>query len=310
MKRSIWYALLVFTIVLAACGSPTPATLPVSPAATTPAAEAVVTQPSAPNLASTKAPPTDATIATPAMSVASQGEDLQRLFTTHHAWQWVKSIDNSGQEIAVAQPARYTLAFFVADGTVSVKADCNTASGKFDADDRGRLSITLGPLTQAACSPGSLSEQFVKELGAVQSYLFDGDQLVLEWQMDDSVRMRFAKAESAPAPTARPRPMATLTPQPATTLEFNVDLVGCRAAPTAEKPGGIVLLFRFEPTGAPGPYRYFDRDENKEVTELYERPAAKGSGVVVSWAVQAGDGQLREKKINYAASRFAEFGCK
>jgi hypothetical protein len=104
--------------------------------------------------------------------------------------------------------------------------------------------------------------------------------------------------------------VATVPPKPATTLNFNVDLVGCRNTPTAQKPGGIVLLFRFEPTGASGPYRYFDVDEGKEVGELYERPASKGSGVVVTWAVQSADGQRLQKKLDYAASRFGDFGCK
>ena len=227
-----------------------------------------------------------------------------------NAWQWVRSTDNSGKETKVPAPGKYTLQFFLADGKVAVKADCNNASGSFTADAHN-LTITLGPMTRAACPPGSLSDQFIKELGEVQTYLFDGSDLILG-RKADSGSMRFAKAAAAgtPTATAKPRVAPTVAAKPATTLTLNVDLVGCRNAPTQEKPDGIVLLFRFEPAGAPGPYRYFDVDEGKEVTELYERAASKGSRVIVTWAVQAADGQRLEKKQDYAPSRFADFGCK
>ncbi len=225
-------------------------------------------------------------------------------------WQWAKSTDSSGKETKVNQPDKYTLQFFSADGKVAVKADCNTASGSFTADGHN-LTFSLGPLTLAACPAGSLSDQFIKELGEAQSYLFDGDNLIVDWKLD-SGSMRFAKAgsaASAPTATAKPRVVPTMAAKPATTLDFIADLVGCRLAPTKEKPGGIVLLFRFEPKGAAGPYRYFDVDAGKEVTVLYERPASLGSGVIVTWAVQSADGQRREKKSDYAASLFAKFGC-
>ncbi len=188
------------------------------------------------------------------------------------------------------------------------------------ADDHS-LSIALAPTTQAACPPGSLSDQFSKSLGQVQSYLFDGDNLILQEKMDSGT-LRFtavnvpltatasATATATITATLKPWPTATPPVKPATTLDFKVDVVGCRNTPTAEKPGGILLLFRFEPTGAPGPYRYFDADEDKEVPQLYERPASLGSRVIVTWAVQAADGQRLEKKQDYDAGSFAEVGCK
>jgi heat shock protein HslJ len=222
----------------------------------------------------------------------------------------MRSTDNGGKETRVAAPEKYTLQFLPADGKVTVRADCNNAAGSFLADAHN-ISISFGPLTQAACPPGSLSDQFIKEVGEVQSYLFDGNDLILGRKLD-SGSMRFAKASSVAAPTttAKPRVVATVAPMPATTLNFNVDLVGCRNAPTTEKPGGIILLFRFEPVGAPGPYHYFDVDAGKEVAELYERPASKGNGVIVTWAIQSADGQRLQKKLDYAASRFGNFGCK
>ncbi len=310
MKRTkLYMSLALVMVVSVACGNATPAPAPQSSATQAPAvvpATPAATQPAAPasTLVPTKAPPTLGVTATN----APMPDSVLKLVDT--AWQWVRSTDNGGKETKVAAPEKYTLQFFLADGKVAVRADCNNASGSFTADAHN-LTISLGPMTRAACPPGSLSDQFIKELGEVQTYLFDGSDLILG-RKADSGSMRFAKAASATAPaaTAKPRVVPTVAAKPATTLTLNVDLVGCRNAPTKEKPDGIVLLFRFEPAGAPGPYRYFDVDEGKEVTALYERAASLGSRVIVTWAVQAADGQRLQKKQDYAPSRFADFGCK
>jgi heat shock protein HslJ len=306
VKRSMWCVMFVIVMLFnVACGgaTPAPASQPPTAAASAAAAAQPTTAP-AQALVPTKVPPMAAATAT---NVPIPDSVLKLVDTT---WQWVKSTDNNGKVTEVKQPEKYTLQFFLADGKVAVKADCNNAAGSFTADAH-TLSITLGPTTAAACPPGSLSDQFLKELGEVQTYLFDGADLIVGWKMDTgSMRFTQAAAAGAPTATAKPRVVATVPPKPATTLDFIADLVGCRNAPTAEKPGGIVLLLRFEPTGAPGPYHYFDVDEGKEVPQLYERPASKGAGVIVTWAVQSADGQRLEKKSNYAAGSFAAFGCK
>ena len=61
-------------------------------------------------------------------------------------------------------PANYTIEFFLADGKVTVKADCNNVLGSFTAD-ASNLTITLGPSTMAACPPGSLDSEYVKAIG-------------------------------------------------------------------------------------------------------------------------------------------------
>ncbi len=315
MKRTMLYSVLVFVLLLsAACGSPTPTPAPQAsatqaPAPTTAAPAVAATPPAAPTptLAPTEAPSTEAP---PTLTVTATNAPMPDsvLKLAGATWQWTRSTDSSGKQTKVAAPGKYTLQFFPADGKVAVKADCNNAAGSFTADAQN-ISISLGPTTLAACPPGSLSDQFIKELGEVQTYLFDGADLILGTNAGGSMRFTKAGSASAPTATAKPRVVATVAPIPATTLKFNVDLVGCRNAPTTEKPGGIVLLFRFEPTGAPGPYRYFDVDAGKEVTELYERPAEKGSGVIITWAVQSADGQRLQKKQDYAASRFSDFGC-
>ena len=101
----------------------------------------------------------------------------------------------------------------------------------------------------------------------------------------------------------------TMEYKPATTLDFDVKLIGCKNNPTTEKPGGVILTLQFQPIGGTEPYRYFDVDEGKEVTQTYERAGSKGSGTIVAFAVLSADGQGKEKKIQFPPSSFGPAGC-
>jgi heat shock protein HslJ len=90
-----------------------------------------------------------------------------------------------------ADPAQYTVEF-LADGTLSIKADCNNASGTYTSEGSS-LSIVLGPMTLAACPPESLSDEFLQNLGIAASYLFEGDDLFIATQMDVAI-MKFTPA--------------------------------------------------------------------------------------------------------------------
>ena len=104
-------------------------------------------------------------------------------------------------------------------------------------------------------------------------------------------------------------PGTPVTIKPATTLDFDVKLISCQNNPTKEKPGGVILTLQFQPTGGTEPYRYFDIDEGKEVTQTYDREGSKGSGTIVAFGVLSADGQGREKKIQFAPSTFGPAGC-
>jgi heat shock protein HslJ len=93
-------------------------------------------------------------------------------------WQWTLAIDSSGAMTAVEAPGRYTIAF-AEDGTVAIQADCNQASGEYITGEDGALTITLGPVTLAACPEGSRSDAFLGYLGAVQNAEVEGAQLAL-----------------------------------------------------------------------------------------------------------------------------------
>jgi heat shock protein HslJ len=93
-------------------------------------------------------------------------------------WQWVKTTLNDGQTFNPSNPADYTIEFSMVDGRVNIKADCNNAAGEFMNAGQS-LQIMIGGVTRAMCSPGSLSEEFLKELSEVGSYQAQGTTLTL-----------------------------------------------------------------------------------------------------------------------------------
>jgi heat shock protein HslJ len=117
---------------------------------------------------------------------------------TGTVWTWTGSLFNDGTRWTPADPNGYHIEF-TPQSTVAVRADCNRAAGTYTTEDR-RLTITLGPSTLAACPPGSLDNEYVRQLGMVTSYFFHGGNLVLEFKFD-SGSMTFAP--SAPAGLAR-----------------------------------------------------------------------------------------------------------
>jgi len=109
---------------------------------------------------------------------------------TGAVWKWTGSIDNSGKTTTAPNPDDYTLEF-KSDGTIAVRADCNIGGGSYQLDGN-QLTITLGVMTLVACPSGSLDGQYLKELGEVSSYLFEGQDLILEWKLDSGT-MRFTQ---------------------------------------------------------------------------------------------------------------------
>jgi heat shock protein HslJ len=104
-------------------------------------------------------------------------------------WQWVGT-QTPTEETVVDDPGKYTIEF-LPDGQVQVQADCNMAGGTYAIDD-SHIEIAILTATLAACPPGSLGGQFVKELNEAVIYLFEGDDLLID-RIYDSGTMRFAK---------------------------------------------------------------------------------------------------------------------
>ena len=113
---------------------------------------------------------------------------------TGPVWKWTTTQMNDGSSKTPSDPNQYLIEF-LANGHVAVQADCNRVAGTYTVNGN-HLAIMLGPSTLAACPPGSLGDEFVKQLGNIRSYFFKGDNLILEIKMD-SGSMIFAP--SAPA---------------------------------------------------------------------------------------------------------------
>ncbi len=111
-------------------------------------------------------------------------------------WQWVGFSDpvNGPQEIS--QPERYQMTLND-DGTLTLKADCNTVSGAYTLDG-ANIEIVLGPTTLAACPEDSLADQFQQNLAAARVYFTQDGDLFLDL-MADGGTMQFADANAAPA---------------------------------------------------------------------------------------------------------------
>lgn len=135
----------------------------------------------------------DAEGATVATFVASE-EMAVSAGLTDTVWQWVRFEDTAGiNDIHVDSPTSYTIQF-MADGTYGFQADCNSGNGSYTHGDSG-LAMDPGPVTLAACGDESLGDKFVRLLGDVATYVFDGDgNLVMNLKMDAG-NMVFTAAE-------------------------------------------------------------------------------------------------------------------
>ena len=123
-----------------------------------------------------------------ALALTACGGDSPELEGT--TWQWDTFEDTAGvNDIDVPDPENYTLT--MEDGTASIKADCNQVSWTYELDGSSLTFNTLGPSTLAFCGEDSLDSVYLERLGATATYVMDGDQLVLNLQMD-SGNMEFS----------------------------------------------------------------------------------------------------------------------
>ncbi len=107
-------------------------------------------------------------------------------------WQWTKFLEANANKILVDDPENYTIEF-MPDGAVQIKADCNSVGGSYTVNG-SQLTIELGPTTLVACPPGSLENEYLALLSDVNSYIMEGENLVLLIKYD-TASMFFALAE-------------------------------------------------------------------------------------------------------------------
>ena len=102
-------------------------------------------------------------------------------------------------------PTQYLLEL-KSDGTATLQADCNRATGSWSSKRPGH--IEFGPLaaTSAECAPGSISARYLAQFPWVRSYVLEEGNLFLATMADGSIIMF--------APGDNPEPAASVLGEP------------------------------------------------------------------------------------------------
>lgn len=175
MKKVTTFVLLIFVLVLAACGSDEPEETAVS-ATEAPAVEEVATEVPV----ATEAPAVEeAATEAPAVEEPALLIDPELVGKTW-AWERRDSNGNASDPINVPNSENYTLVFGE-DGTFAAKMDCNNAAGDYTSSGIGNIMMTLGPSTMAFCGEESLDTMMSQTFGPAQNYTIEGDGSILKF---------------------------------------------------------------------------------------------------------------------------------
>jgi D-alanyl-D-alanine carboxypeptidase len=219
MKKSILLTMLILSMLLAACsGGRSTATVEPTVLAAEPTNTAVPTLAPSP------------TAEKPA-AVPPPEEELVMLRA--NPWQWV-AFTNPMEQSAIENPQKYVVTFND-DATVNIVADCNNANGAYTTDGSS-ITITVGPMTMAACPPASRSDDFIKYLGSAAIYFFEDGNLFIDLFADGGT-MEFAPVIGAAGASNLP---ADLVAQLDAFLQSQVYTEG--GNPALAAPGLVLLV--------------------------------------------------------------------
>ena len=158
-------------------------------------------------------------------------------------WEWV-STTTPVEQVVVNDPTRYSI-LFNADGTASIKADCNQVGGSYQTDG-STINIVLGPTTLAACPEDTQDQLYLTSLESAASYFFQDGQLYMD-MFADSGTMRFAPAGTVAAPPTDTEPPAG-DPE---TIQFTLTSFGAVGAEQPVLPGTTITAL-FTPDSVSG----------------------------------------------------------
>ena len=105
-------------------------------------------------------------------------------------WKWQQTRYNNDQRAVPDDSSHYT-ATFKPDGTLSIRADCNRAGGKYTLQ-KSTLTIEVTHSTRAMCPPESLEQTFLKDLGGAAIYFMRDGDLYIDLKYDTGT-MRFER---------------------------------------------------------------------------------------------------------------------
>jgi len=105
-------------------------------------------------------------------------------------WQWQETRYNDDRRAVPPKPERYAVRFGE-EGQLDVRADCNLGGGTYALEDK-RLTIEILTSTMAACEPGSLEDEFTRNLAAGAVLFLRGSDLYIDLKYDTGT-MRFSR---------------------------------------------------------------------------------------------------------------------
>ena len=95
-------------------------------------------------------------------------------------WQWAQLTETEpASQSVVPDPENYVVVL-TADGTASLKADCNQVQWTYTVEGDSLTFNTLGPSTLAFCGEDSLDQLFLSKLGMGGTYSVEDGRMVLE----------------------------------------------------------------------------------------------------------------------------------
>ena len=163
-SNKILVLLVIFIILLSACGTPTTTAEPIATPEPTPEPEPVL-------------------------------ESISQEELVGETWQWISLVETMpAAQSVVPDPENYTLTFNE-DSTLSIKADCNVTMGSYQLSG-DQLTISLGPTTLAECGPESSYNQFLTLLGQAAGVGTAYGNLVITLA-EDAGQMAFQRATTS-----------------------------------------------------------------------------------------------------------------
>jgi para-nitrobenzyl esterase len=99
------------------------------------------------------------------------------------SWQLVKFVGGNGKVLTALDRSKYQVAF-AADGSVSVRIDCNRGRGTWKSPQPGQLEFGPLALTRAMCPAADLTNRLARDWANVRSYLFADGHLFIALMAD------------------------------------------------------------------------------------------------------------------------------
>ncbi|MGD9405636.1 MAG: META domain-containing protein [Anaerolineae bacterium] len=135
-------------------------------------------------------------------------------------WQWAELTETEpASQSLVPDPENYVL-ILVADGSASLKADCNQVMWTYTLEDTSLSFNTVGPATLAFCGEDSLDQIFLSKLGMGGTVSLEDGRLILTLN-ENAGSMVFdnaGPAEATPATMPETGGALLVTPWAATVL--------------------------------------------------------------------------------------------